>query len=90
MGGGAVLKSEDFATAVASHRPFLLKLAVNQLGDKAVAEDAVQETLLAALAGARASLKTWLLSILKYKIIDAIGAKSRNLLILGSHFAHGP
>ena len=90
-----MLKSEDFATAVASHRPFLLKLAVNQLGDKAVAEDAVQETLLAALAGAgrfeqRASLKTWLLSILKYKIIDAIGAKSRNLLILGSHFAHGP
>ena len=55
----------------------------------------MQETLLAALAGAarfeqRASLKTWLLSILKYKIIDAIGAKSRNLLILGSHFAHGP
>ena len=42
----------------------------------------MQETLLAALAGAvrferRASLKTWLLSILKYKIIDAIRAKSR-------------
>ena len=77
-----MLKSEDFATAVASHRPFLLKLAVNQLGDKDLAEDAVQETLLAALAGAarfeqRASLKTWLLSILKYKIIDAIRAKSR-------------
>lgn len=77
-----MLKSEDFATAVASHRPFLLKLAVNQLGDKDLAEDAVQETLLAALAGAarfeqRASLKTWLLSILKYKIIDAIRGKSR-------------
>jgi RNA polymerase sigma-70 factor, ECF subfamily len=47
-----------------------------------LAEDAVQETLLAALesrakfSGA-SSLKTWLTGILKHKIIDAIRRKSR-------------
>lgn len=78
-----VLLTTDFASAVAAHRPFLLRLAMLQLGDLASAEDAVQETLLAALAGEdkfqhRASLKTWLLSILRYKILDSIRARSRS------------
>jgi RNA polymerase sigma-70 factor, ECF subfamily len=46
------------------------------------AEDAVQETLLAALAGEdgfgrRSNLRTWLTGILKHKIIDAIRRLSR-------------
>lgn len=73
---------QGFGNAVAALRPFLLRLAVLQLQDKATAEDVVQETLLAALAGqarfeGRSSLKTWLLSILKHKILDAIRARRR-------------
>ncbi|MBL8565792.1 MAG: sigma-70 family RNA polymerase sigma factor [Hyphomicrobiaceae bacterium] len=73
---------QNFGGAVAAFRPFLLRLALLQLQDKAAAEDVVQETLLAALAGEasfqrRASLKTWMVSILKYKILDAIRARRR-------------
>lgn len=82
-GVAVALMAADFAGAVAEHRPFLLRLALLQLGDMASAEDAVQETLLAALAGEakfqhRASLKTWLLSILRYKILDTIRTRSRS------------
>ncbi len=78
------LATHSFGDAVAAFRPFLLRLALLQLQDKALAEDVVQETLLAALAGEarferRASLKTWLLSILKHKILDAIRARNRVL-----------
>ena len=57
------------------HRPQLLRFALLQLRDAGAAEDAVQETLLAALQGAsgfagQSSVKTWLVGILKHKIID--------------------
>lgn len=76
------LGEKSFGSAVAAFRPFLLRLAMLQLQDKAAAEDVVQETLLAALAGEagfqrRASLKTWMISILKHKILDAIRARRR-------------
>ena len=53
-----------------------------QLRDQTAAEDAVQETLLAALqAGAayagRSSVKTWLVGILKHKIIDTHRRQAR-------------
>jgi RNA polymerase sigma-70 factor (ECF subfamily) len=53
-----------------------------QLRDNDLAEDVVQDTLLAALQGAtgfsgRSSLKTWLTGILKHKIVDAIRRKAR-------------
>jgi RNA polymerase sigma-70 factor (ECF subfamily) len=52
------------------------------LRDTAAAEDAVQETLLAALAGeanfaGRSNLRTWLTGILKHKIVDTIRRQSR-------------
>jgi len=64
------------------HRSYLLRYAVLQLGDHDQAEDAVQETLLAAYAGREkfartSSVKTWLTGILKHKIIDVIRRKSR-------------
>ena len=73
---------EDFRSRVERERPYLLRYAGLQLRDAHAAEDAVQETLLAALAGeaafgARASLRTWLTGILKHKIIDAIRRMSR-------------
>jgi RNA polymerase sigma-70 factor (ECF subfamily) len=63
-------------------RPYLLRYASLQLRDAAAAEDAVQETLVAALAGeagfaGRANLRTWLTGILKHKIVDTIRRQAR-------------
>src|SRR5262245_239465 len=71
-----------FRTQVESERAYLLRYASLQLRDPAAAEDAVQETLLAALAGesgfaGRANLRTWVTGILKHKIVDAIRRQAR-------------
>lgn len=60
---------------IESHRTYLLRYALSQLRDASVAEEAVQEALLAALEGiqgfdGRSSLRTWLTSILRFKVID--------------------
>ena len=65
-------------------RPDLLRFARLQLRDAGAAEDAVQETMLAALTGShrfesRSSYKTWLISILRNKIVDIIRSQSRDL-----------
>ena len=70
---------DDFRSRVERERDYLLRYASLQLRDSHAAEDAVQETLVAALAGeasfqGRANLRTWLTGILKHKIIDAIRA----------------
>jgi len=71
----------DFAGELDGHRAYLLRVARLQLRDEALAEDVVQETLVAALSGSgfsgRSSLKTWLTGILKHKIVDAIRRKQR-------------
>jgi RNA polymerase sigma-70 factor, ECF subfamily len=72
----------EFRVRVEAERPYLLRYAGLQLRDPHAAEDAVQETLLAALAGeasfgGRSNLRTWLTGILKHKIIDAIRKSSR-------------
>jgi|GEM_PF-371505 len=60
---------------LAEHRPVLFRFALLQLRDNELADDAVQETLLAAwqssanFAG-KAELRTWLIGILKHKIAD--------------------
>jgi len=74
---------EDFRARVEGERAYLLRYASLQLRDRHAAEDAVQETLLAALAGesgfaGRSNLRTWLTGILKHKIIDAIRRASRD------------
>lgn len=63
-------------------RPCLLRYASLHLRNRDVAEDAVQETLLAALAAeasfaGRSNLRTWATGILKHKIIDAIRRAGR-------------
>jgi len=72
----------DFASSCNAHRGYLLRVALLQLRDSDLAEDVVQDTLLAAIQGAtgfsgRSSLKTWLTGILKHKIVDAIRRKAR-------------
>jgi RNA polymerase sigma-70 factor (ECF subfamily) len=76
------MTDSDFASRCNSHRGYLLRVAVLQLRDNDVAEDVVQDTLVAALQGSsgfsgRSSLKTWLTGILKHKIVDAIRRKGR-------------
>ncbi|MES2957433.1 MAG: sigma-70 family RNA polymerase sigma factor [Pseudomonadota bacterium] len=74
----------DFAQAVQALRPQLLRFAHAQLRNHAWAEDAVSDTLLAALAKPQAfagqsQLKTWLVGILKHKLIDQIRRHSREV-----------
>lgn len=74
----------DFATSVQALRPQLMRFAQAQLRNTAWAEDAVSETVLAALAKPQAfagqsQLKTWLVGILKHKLIDQIRRHSREV-----------
>ena len=74
---------KPFAARVQDERPYLLRYASLQLRDPHAAEDAVQETLVAALAGeagfaGRSNLRTWLTGILKHKIVDAIRRQARD------------
>ena len=64
------------------HRPHLVKFAMVQLRNTAHAEDVVQETLAAAVQGANrfageSSVRTWLVGILKHKIVDHFRRRSR-------------
>ena len=76
----------SFETAVAQSRTYLLKFARLQLRDEAWAEDVVSETLLAALArpqafAARSQLRTWLVGILKHKIVDVLRSRAREVTL---------
>ena len=62
-------------TEIEAYRPYLVRYAMSQLRDPVLAEEAVQEALLAALEGiggfdGRSTLRTWLTSILRFKVID--------------------
>ena len=72
------------ADELGTHRPVLVKFAMQQLRNPAQAEDAVQETLVAAIRGldrfaGGSSARTWLIGILKHKIIDIIRSSKREL-----------
>ena len=74
----------DFAQSVQALRKQLLRFAQAQLRNPAWAEDAVSETVLAALARPQAfagqsQLKTWLVGILKHKLVDQIRRHSREV-----------
>ena len=74
----------DQAQSLEAHREYLQRYALFHLRDASLAEDAVQDTLLAALAQrerfeGRSKLRTWLIGILKHKIIDLIRSRSRGL-----------
>ncbi|GAB4205731.1 MAG: RNA polymerase factor sigma-70 [Tibeticola sp.] len=74
----------DFEAQLVALRPYLMRFARLQLRNETWAEDAVSETLLAALArpqafAGRAQLKTWLVGILKHKIIDGLRQRGREV-----------
>ena len=77
------LPKHDMADEIAAHRPLLYRLALLQLGDPAAAEDATQDALLAAIQKidgfeGRASLRTWMVSILRFKVLDILRTKKRH------------
>jgi RNA polymerase sigma-70 factor (TIGR02943 family) len=74
----------DFEQRIVVLRDYLLKFARLQLRNDAWAEDAVSETILAALAkpqafDSRSQLKTWLVGILKHKVVDALRHHGRQI-----------
>ena len=75
-------QSNDTRIRIEEERAYLLRYATLQLRDRSAAEDAVQETLLAALASqapfeGRSKVRTWLTGILKHKIVDAMRRASK-------------
>ena len=74
--------ADDFMKQLETQRGYLLRVARLQLRDSALAEDVVQDTLVAAIGAqagftGKSSVKTWLTGILKHKIVDAIRRKQR-------------
>ena len=74
---------------IEQYRGYLIRYALLQLRDQTAAEDAVQETLLAAVEGGgrfsgKSSVKTWLTGILKHKIIDHLRRQSRETPLAAS------
>lgn len=79
-------KSLDPHTWLAEHGDYLFHMAQRKLRSDAQAEDAVQDTLLAALSArdryvGDATPRTWLTGILKHKIIDQIRRQVREVEI---------
>lgn len=77
----------DIAREVEALRPALMRFARAQLRNEAWAEDAVSDTLLAALEkpqgfAGRSQLKTWLVGILKHKLIDQLRRHAREATVL--------
>jgi RNA polymerase sigma-70 factor, ECF subfamily len=75
---------DAFRRLVAEHGPFLLRLALMHLPSRAIAEEVVQDTWVAALNGidrfeGRSSLRTWLASILLNKA-KTLGRRERRVL----------
>ena len=67
---------------IALHRPFLVRVARRRLRNEAWADDAVSETVLAALErpkawAGRALVRTWLVGILKHKLVDQVRRHAR-------------
>ena len=74
----------SYENQLVEQRTYLIRFAQLQLRNDAWAEDAVSETLLAALSKPqafdnRSQLKTWLVGILKNKLVDMIRANTRTL-----------
>ena len=74
--------ARSIADQIAIHRPMLVRVARQRLRNDAWAEDAVSETLVAALGkpdaySGRSTVRTWLVGILKNKLVDQIRRHTR-------------
>ncbi len=78
----AAVPASSVALSVAEHLPYMVRFARRRLNDAALAEDVVQDTIVAALQGAdrfagRASARTWLTGILLRRMADALRRERR-------------
>ncbi len=72
------LDSQDLGV----HTRYLTAYATRAVGDRDLAQDLVQDTLVAALSAdagfeGRSALRTWLVGILRHKIMDAYRERAR-------------
>lgn len=79
-------RTPNFELQVAGLRDYLLKFARLQLRNETWAEDVVSEVMVAALAKPqsfenRSQIKTWLVGILKHKIVDAFRQRGREVYL---------
>ncbi|MDE2151696.1 MAG: sigma-70 family RNA polymerase sigma factor [Betaproteobacteria bacterium] len=78
----STLTPNDLLRQIEATRPTLMRLALLQLRNPTWAEDAVSETLLAAMEGVsrfanQSKLQTWVVGILKNKVIDQLRLHQR-------------
>ncbi|MBN2691611.1 MAG: sigma-70 family RNA polymerase sigma factor [Burkholderiaceae bacterium] len=74
--------TDDISLRIQALRPALLRLAQLQLRNLAWAEDAVSDTILAAIEGigafnGQSQLKTWVVGILRHKVLDQLRLRKR-------------
>jgi RNA polymerase sigma-70 factor, ECF subfamily len=74
----------DATVWVDAHGDYLFAFALSRVRDESLAEDLVQDTLLAAMQarnsfGEKSSERTWLCGILKHKVIDHFRKNSREV-----------
>ncbi|MCK5764836.1 MAG: sigma-70 family RNA polymerase sigma factor [Bacteroidales bacterium] len=84
--------SIDPSRWVGEHGDYLFSYAISRISKREIAEDMVQETLLAAFQArdkfrGGSSERTWLVSILKRKVIDYYRKESRNPESLSDNFS---
>lgn len=80
----AVAAAQIDAAELDQYRVQMVRYAQWVLGNRAAAEDAVQDTLLAALRApapfaGRSSVRTWLFGILRHKLMDEFRRQSREV-----------
>jgi RNA polymerase sigma-70 factor, ECF subfamily len=78
----------DSNTWLDEHGDYLFRFAVLKLKDAALAEDLVQDTLLSAVAAkdtfsTKASIRTWLTTIMKNKMVDYWRRQGREVPVAG-------
>ncbi|SPE20036.1 putative ecf-family RNA polymerase sigma factor transcription regulator protein [Burkholderiales bacterium] len=78
------MDQKNTAQEIAGLRTTLLRVARLQLRNDTWAEDAVSETMVAAIEGlaafdGRSQVRTWVIGILKHKIIDQFRRRSREV-----------
>ena len=93
---GDLQRSTRFtADDLAQHRPALVRFARRKVRDEALAEDAVQDALMAAVSRmaqfqGQSSLRTWLIGILNHKIQDVFRRETRYVSISGDDDEQDP
>jgi RNA polymerase sigma-70 factor (ECF subfamily) len=70
--------------AIAAEQTYLYRYALARVRDSDLALDIVQDTIVAAMEASagfqgRSSLRTWLITILRNKIVDAVKARGRSV-----------